>query len=1162
MQLQEELELPVEQQPSSEEDTAVLRLSMAQSLNQLQQQTSELASSLASAVQISRVEATAGSAITVGWEANSNNVSYELEWKQTPDGEWTSTTASRSLTVCVVTKGNLVNDRGYSFRVRGRSANGTWSAFSQPSAPVRPDGEPVSDSTALSPVVASQNVTTLVPASVAEGEKRMSMDYLQRAMFQQRTALEVEHNAGIAVMHSHFHSQLKVVQLEAAEWKARYLEGQHERNEAVASASAEARVEALAKLGTDGTAVEESNRTLEQACAKKEAAEEREQLAKSQFESARAELERCKLRFLQEKDGYRAQFEKDMQGRLNAAMRNTAADIKEKIKAEDEEGSQRIEIDVATALKEFEADSEERLRLAMRKKEDEHAAKLQEMNSLAAAGARSKIADSRSSRDGRLQAAVSAALAEVNQKHATKIAEASKRAKVLATEQASQKLMAERFALEQQLIRVNRALDQSLAQEHEQQAKINAQIAEAREQASQQLRQVEQQAGTEAQESGEQLLKQAGESYSRAIREAVLEREQELMREDSRLLRELAERGLKELGAQASIQIKHSGDEFEEVVLSKTKPTTLMLEHRNQRLLEAVDAPTEVGCHPMAESEEMSEGEHSDEPDPQQPPRSFGRGRKERSDESNDATSRRYQKGDRQRRKRRERSARKAEIRLAERHTVEREVLRARSQAKSAVMLDPSDVASSVLYVADEDELKSLRERQLAEAIALGASLSYQQRLKDHAVLDFRSPLPSLLDHTLPEEAEDGGIEEELAAKYPALKKALERVRDVESQYNVLLEPRRQLQAALEREKEEHQRTTSKLLSLLHRRSGKDENIDEKDIPQADVRNGTCNDAGHHVPASSARASEAELNDVRVSLELLELHGRQSEAMQAMLREFAPDSVSGDIEVVMKQLMHELEEAKGSRESCSKRLAAILTSKKIGEKELRDLRELTAFMREEQGKTQAREARIDWLYAEARRVRLMRLHDARARLEGLREEALRKSQPSLELIYPPVAAPSNESSISVDWVPPCADVAAYHLQWREVGGGEWSDSPASAQIRVPMCTKSALRPDTEYEFRVRASDSSGMWGRFSKPSEPVSPSADLGGAPSRPRVREMSKARIEARWSDGDHRAAEKYEIQWREIDAGSWDACEKAIISNTYYRTPSLHMGSAYIFR
>jgi len=196
-------------------------------------------------------------------------------------------------------------------------------------------------------------------------------------------------------------------------------------------------------------------------------------------------------------------------------------------------------------------------------------------------------------------------------------------------------------------------------------------------------------------------------------------------------------------------------------------------------------------------------------------------------------------------------------------------------------------------------------------------------------------------------------------------------------------------------------------------------------------------------------------------------------------------------------------------------------------------------------------------------VRLLRLHDAKARLEILREEAKKKSQPSLEFVYPPVAAAEDESSLAVDWLPPMSkDIEAYHLQWREVGEQEWSDSAASQHIKVPMCTKGSLRSHSLYEFRVRACSAAGVWGSFSKPSEPASPSANLEMAPSRPLVRPAGKGRVEVRWTDQDNKAADRYELQWRKVDAGSWKQCDRVVVTSAMHLTPSLHLGSAYIFR
>jgi len=450
---------------------------------------------------------------------------------------------------------------------------------------------------------------------------------------------------------------------------------------------------------------------------------------------------------------------------------------------------------------------------------------------------------------------------------------------------------------------------------------------------------------------------------------------------------------------------------------------------------------------------------------------------------------------------------------------------------------------------------------------------------------------------------EEEALQEVLAEQYPALRTALDRVRDVEAQLHTLSAPRRELHQAFEMEKREHQRTTEKLLILLRKRSGQNSIEDaqaaaaapeaatpeagstaEAAAPEAgSTAEAVAPEAGStaEAVAPEARApiaaapeaaapdvvptgmTDTELKEVRDSLIMLDLQGRQATAMQTMLREIAPDGFDGEVAETLGKLHEDLAKSEATRALISEQLTQIVMSEQIATDDLAKLRDLMVTMQDEQKQAKVRSAQLTWLQAESKRVRLLRLHDAKARLEALQQEARKKSEPSLECAYPPVAVAEDESSISIDWLAPMSkEVGAYHLQWREIGESEWTDSEASLSIKVPMCTKGNLRGGTHYEFRVRACSTSGMWGGFSDPSEPATPSPNLEMAPSRPLVRPAGKGRIAVRWTDQDNKAAERYELQWRKVDAGGWKQCDRVMITSDMHLTPALHLGSAYIFR
>ena len=78
-------------------------------------------------------------------------------------------------------------------------------------------------------------------------------------------------------------------------------------------------------------------------------------------------------------------------------------------------------------------------------------------------------------------------------------------------------------------------------------------------------------------------------------------------------------------------------------------------------------------------------------------------------------------------------------------------------------------------------DLKRLREQQLDEAIALGASLAYQESLKQSSDEACARQTERLLTTTMTEAEvdEEATLQNLLAEQYPAFRKALDRVRDV-----------------------------------------------------------------------------------------------------------------------------------------------------------------------------------------------------------------------------------------------------------------------------------------------------------------------------------------------------------------------------------------------
>ncbi|KAL3898479.1 MAG: hypothetical protein SGPRY_012833 [Prymnesium sp.] len=464
-----------------------------------------------------------------------------------------------------------------------------------------------------------------------------------------------------------------------------------------------------------------------------------------------------------------------------------------------------------------------------------------------------------------------------------------------------------------------------------------------------------------------------------------------------------------------------------------------------------------------------------------------------------------------------------AELRLREWHTAERKAMVARQHADEMLWKGSSDELS----LRHAEEREKLRGRQLDEAIARGASLAYQEELRRGT---------ALLTHLLG--AEEPSLSADLASHCPVLQGALSRVQQMAEELKSLGDPQDELEAALERERRAHARTTKKLADLLHKRQ-KEEGGQE---------------------SGSNEESESQLQQVRGGLQLLQLQAKSSLAMEALLNELAPDAAGSEMEAACDEISRQLSASEVVRSECTRGLRAVLDKQRLGADDLPVLRQLLKELSSEQESCRAREAQLRAIHAEAARTRLRRLHEARARFEEMSEAAKAGGNLNLELPCAPIAAARDETSIALDWLPPRSpSCSLYQLQWRELGSEEWLSTEGSSRLSVPCCAKAGLRAHTRYEFRVRAGEG-GVWGAWSHPSEAVSTHSTLHLAPSRPLPRRVGKARLEARWGCSLS-AVESFELQWRKVDA-SWRGASSVLTQSSNYTTSSLHPGSIYVFR
>jgi len=81
--------------------------------------------------------------ISVDWAAPATGdaVRYHLQWHACGESQWTSSEASEQIDVPCCTKGSLIPETAYEFRVRAADQSGLWGGWSDPTEPTTPSAQ-------------------------------------------------------------------------------------------------------------------------------------------------------------------------------------------------------------------------------------------------------------------------------------------------------------------------------------------------------------------------------------------------------------------------------------------------------------------------------------------------------------------------------------------------------------------------------------------------------------------------------------------------------------------------------------------------------------------------------------------------------------------------------------------------------------------------------------------------------------------------------------------------------------------------------------------------------------------------------------------------------------------------------------------------------------
>lgn len=1077
-----------------------LKRSLAESLGRLQKSTEMLAGP---SVRITSTKPADGTGITVEWMPRSDGPKashYHLQWKLAQDAEWTHSDASQAIKATLVTKGNLKKDGLYQFRVRACSEqSGEWGVWSTPSVPMSPDAIDDTLSTIQEESTVVSSVAPSVPGSRAGGQgSGVAMVVVQGMLADQRQALEKQAAEAYKAMEERLTGDLEAARNEAKLWKDKFTEAAGKSMQAVLDAKEDTRIEVLKEVEAEMKASE---------AMKEEAADAVMHIREAQkkAEDAKAEMEEYKARFEKVKAEAKAETDREAETKLQEVMRNAAMEIRDKVKAVESMTEGHIKRAVAEAVRIEQAKAEVVQRDLKRELTESYEARLQAMQNLVGQSSSMKIVEYKEQQDDRVVQAVERATAEVREEAKKAEARAVSIAVAQAIEETEARMIARQKLFESQMAAQKRATEEQRASMLTEEM-VAMRIKRARQDAikdkDKEVREAVERAEQKAVNERERLL----EGVAEKIRTAVRDREKQLLADHGVGLQQLAEDELREAnklvrhaGKTASEQFGDGNDEFEENVLQATRPATLLDGD------DLMNVPTKKPYRPPTQDELAA-----------QTSQTAARGKaskKTDGDEDMVAPPLEY-------------------IRMKARHEMELKALMARQEADEyyeAESMESEPGSKRAAHAKRQAEKEGLRERQLKEAMSVGAALAYEEKARK-AMDNQLDPLQHSDALALLRGDADDRIEE-LSSAHPALKAALEKVQSLEDKVRALGGMTSE-DSALEMDRGENKKQAEQISQIIKQ-------------------------------GESVGIAEAERDGIKDVMEVLRRHLKRGKVMQKMLDD-VDNSADRAAQERADQVQHDIEREEDIIGALADRLQVLVTRDSdatLTKDETKLLRQLTEELKHQQEQAEMREAQIAWLKAESKRARITAVFEARAELEKMHDEAV--ALDSLELPTRPIAAAEDAFSISVDWLPPESGLAArFHLQWRIAGESKWTSSAASEQIKVPCCTKGHLRTGEAYEFRVRAANDAGVWGAWSKPSEPAEPNVLLSSMPTRPQVLAKTKGRIEVCWQPPEGGKIASYELQWRHVD-GRWGEPGNSLeTSDEVVTTPALSLSEYYTFR
>ena len=268
--------------------------------------------------------------------------------------------------------------------------------------------------------------------------------------------------------------------------------------------------------------------------------------------------------------------------RLNHIMRNASLEMRDKVEQVEGQTSVAVRRAVDEAMRLAEARAERDKREIQREVELAASKQVAQINSMASMSARRKVAEMQETVNTHVADAVREAVAQERETAAQHEAVAVRQAVTAAVSRTEAKLSAQNATLERQLVAVTKDMEYKLANFHsEEQARVL--IAQAREEALREKSAAVRQAVDLVQRKAMLQMQKMAEGLSEKMAEAVRLREKQLLADNSKGLKALADADLKEqtefirhAAMAAAEQWGRGNDAFEEEALASTWPSSLL----------------------------------------------------------------------------------------------------------------------------------------------------------------------------------------------------------------------------------------------------------------------------------------------------------------------------------------------------------------------------------------------------------------------------------------------------------------------------------------------------------------------------------------------------------------------------------------------------------